>query len=216
MKIVALDLSTNTGVAVLNNGKVVSFETVRRKIEHYVHEIRTYEDYPPEYPFNFLDAANDLAEKLMAIVATHKPDLVVIEEVNKARARFSQKALEYIHFAVITKLRADGIKPKFLTQRCWRDKVGAYASKEDKYLNAKIGREKRKTGKKQAKIDGKVVGRRTTKHFSVREANRIFGLELILKDNDAADALCLAAAAEMIYGATTRQSPAIMAGSSED
>lgn len=38
---------------------------------------------------------------------------------------------------------------------------------------------------------GLVKGRLTAKHLSVRMANKIFDLELILKDNDIADSILL-------------------------
>lgn len=200
MKILSLDLSTSTGYAILENSKLLDYGIITRKIPEFKMNIVKYTDYPESYPNNFIKTAILVASDCMKLLKEHKPDLVVIEETNLSRQRFSQKALEFIHFSVCTTLMKHKQEFKYLTQTCWRQAVGAYATAEDKKMSAKASRYRKKNNVKIAVIDGKIYGKKTSKHHSVRVANELFGLDLILKDNDIADAINLAVAGERIYG----------------
>lgn len=220
MKVLALDLSTSTGFAFFEGGRFIEAGTIVYPCENYKGEIRTFKDYPKEYPNNFIECAEGMAEGIGEVLDRYQPDVVVIEEINLARQRLSNKLLDFIHFATIKKLNEKGLRIQFLTTRCWRMATGCYASAEDKKMNSKISRMKTtrkkelekllKDGiiseaefKKQSiqpvKIDGKVIGRKQFKHFAVKLASEIVGKELSLNLNDAADAILLAKAYILLH-----------------
>ena len=205
-KLLSLDLSTSTGWALFDGRwKLETFGIFIEKPKSYKAEIKTYLDYPMAYPNNFIDCATRVASQVDDLIEKHKPDAIVIEETNRGRQRFSQKLLEFIHFTTIGVLTKREIKPLYLTQKCWRDSVGAYATKEEKSWNAKVGRLKKKAraeGKvnavgalKPVKIDGEIAMRKSTKHFSLRVVKELYGIELGIKENDQADAILLGTAA---------------------
>jgi hypothetical protein len=208
MRILSLDLSTHTGWCVIEeDGSIPNYGLINIKVKDYKAEIKTWKDYPPSYPINFINAADEMAMKVMELYHKFKPDYVVYEEINIARQRLSNKLLDFIHYAVIKAL-LPFLHPSALTSKCWRDLTGCYATKEDKKLNSKISKLKSKRkkdlveanvgeqllineSKKAIKIDGKVVGRVTKKHMSVRLVNELLGTSFKLNDNDITDAILL-------------------------
>jgi len=67
---------------------------------------------------------------------------------------------------------------KYVDPSHWRKIVGLKLTDEDKKHNKMVSK-------------GLVKGRITPKHLSVRIANSLFALELILKNNDVADSILL-------------------------
>lgn len=201
MRILSLDLSTNTGYAILENGRLVDYGTITRKVPNFKMDITVYTDYPDNYHMSLINTSILLASDIMKMVSNHRPDLIVIEETNisKFSQRFSQKLIEFFHFSVCTMLHKHRVPFRYLTQRDWRKAVNAYSTKEDKLLSSRAQRIKKKTGGKVAVIDGKIVGKKTSKHHSVRVVNERFDLKLKLKDNDMADAINLALAGEILF-----------------
>lgn len=154
-------------------------------------------DYGP-YPWNFYTVSQTLAQEMYSLVKKHKPDVVVIEETNLGRNRMSQRQLEWIHCCVMTAL-VDEVKLPvvYLSSSAWRQALGLVLTKEDKKNNAKLSKAKKlaATGgssiheaKKKVGVKGKV----NHKHLSVRYVNEHFGLNLKMKENDIADAICVA------------------------
>jgi hypothetical protein len=188
--IVALDLSTKPGWArfLVKDGEVqkLQFDTIfpKKEIKDYGH-----------YPFNYVDFARELASHLVSdinLIHINHPEVeVVIEETTAGKNNYSQKILEFIHYAVLTGLQFKKIPAFYIRTGTWRAKVGANLNDEEKKLNAKIRRIKNKTGEKLAKIDGKVVGKRTKKHASLRCFKEHFGYELPLNMNDACEAVLI-------------------------
>lgn len=219
MKILALDLSTSTGWALFNKLTPISWGTLnKRSPANYKADIKSYEDYPEEYPKNFIDAARAIAQDCARLANEHNPDTIIIEEINQARSRLSQKILGFIHFAVCEELGNYDIK--YLTSTCWRKLTDCYATKEDRNLNARISRHKKKRkeklkkqltngeisdkdfkqkSKQPIKLDGKIVGSRNFKHHALRKVEDLLGIELKMKENDAADALLLGYAGYLAY-----------------
>jgi len=137
-----------------------------------------------------LSATRTIAQMAIEVVDREKPDLVVIEETNGSRSRYTQKILEWIHMEVCSLLLRRGLAPRYINTGDWRRVVGARLTKEDKKLNAKVRKLKAagdKAGLKALGVRGK-VGK---KHVAVRYVNNQFGLNLKMKDNDQADAICL-------------------------
>lgn len=186
MKVLALDISTKTGWAVFEESKPVSWGTLLPD--------KGIKDFG-KYPFNYVYFAHYLADRIeeFLVRANGYPNLeIVIEETNTSRQNYSQKILEYIHFSLINRLGKMGaVHVYYIRTGEWRKATETRLSKEEKSLNAKIARIKKKTGKKLAKIDGKVVGRKGRKHVALRVVRETFGIELKRKDEDAADALLL-------------------------
>lgn len=186
MKVLALDISTKTGWAVFEDRKPVSWGTLLPD--------KGVKDFG-RYPFNYVYFAHYLADRIeeQLVRANGYPNLtIVIEETNTSRQNYSQKIIEYIHFSLINRLGKMGaLHVYYIRTGEWRKATETRLSKEEKSLNAKIARIKKKTGKKLAKIEGKVVGRKGRKHVALRVVHETFGIELKRKDEDAADALLL-------------------------
>lgn len=188
--IVSLDLSTKPGWARfhLKEGEIqtMQFDTIfpKKLIKDYGH-----------YPFNYLDFARELGSKLVydiSLIHINHPEVeVVIEETTTSKNNYSQKILEFIHYAVLTGLQAHKIPVVYVRTGVWRGITGANLNADEKKLNAQIYRIKKKTGDKLAKIDGKVVGRRTRKHAALRCFKNLFGYELPLSMNDACEAVLI-------------------------
>jgi len=188
MRVLALDLSTYTGYAVLDTTKST----------YYLHTYGTVSspsniDGFGKYPYSYVNMAEYIGTALKGVISDFEPDRIVIEETNKSRARYSQKILEYIHYAVLRYIRelhyADNVV--YINTSVWRKKLDVYLSKEDKKNNTKVSVAKRKNqSKKELGLKGKI----TKKHVAIRVVNERFGLSLIRKDEDIADAICLGAA----------------------
>jgi hypothetical protein len=192
MKILSLDLSSSTGFAVLDSeapAKPVEFGIV--KLE------KTAKEYAP-HPWGYLLAAQDMTGRLLDIIERVNPDKIVVEEVNSARARFSQKYLDYIHCILLMSMPSNmRDRVVFINTSDWRRTMGVQMTKEDKNQNARLSRNKRNAALHGTKLDKKVLGIRgkiTIKHVAIRRANEVFSLSLIAKDDDIADALLLNAA----------------------
>ena len=127
MKILALDLSTKTGWSYLLDGKIISYGLVVSKIEG--------DETSSNYPQNYIDMAKHLANQLKDIYYRIEPDFVVIEETNKGKNRFSQKCLEFIHYAVNDVLK---IKVHYVDTSEWRHLLDISLSKDDRSANKEV------------------------------------------------------------------------------
>lgn len=187
--VLALDVSTKTGWALFEDGKPKSWGTLFPD--------KTVKDFG-QYPINFVRLCQYLANRLIQdivipVIQSYGVTQVevVIEETNSSKQNYSQKILEFLHFCIIESLYDLGLNPKYIRTGEWRKYTDSKMSKEEKALNAKIAKIKRQTGKKLAKIDGKVVGKKGRKHVALRRTEELLGIELMRKDEDAADALLL-------------------------
>lgn len=186
MRVLALDVSSKTGFATYDEGRPVEWGTLFPD--------KTTKDFG-EYPANFVEWAIYTVDRLMTEVVQKywtSETTIVIEETNgNSKNCYSQKSLEYLHFWLNKRLKEIGAKVVYVRSGEWRKFVEAKLSKEEKSLNAKISRIKMQTGKKLAKIDGKVVGRKGRKHVAIRRVEEEFGIELARKQEDVGDALLL-------------------------
>lgn len=188
-RILAIDMSTKTGYAVLDiedgDFTLVAADTLPKESE-------------PEgdYPINYLDWSYKSFNHIEKIIEQYKPDEFVIEETAKgSKNNMSQKIVEFLHFELALYFRdTDNNKsPRryYLTEE-WRRIVGCLMNKEEKKQNAEVRKQRKKGIKVCKNKDGKRIGIVTKKHVNVRRANEVYDLELILKDEDRADALLLA------------------------
>jgi hypothetical protein len=212
--VVGLDLSTHTGYAVL------SFQDGRVSSQNYgtfelPHPLKSYQEAPP---WDFVAAVKDMATQAVDLVGQaaglHSRLHIIIEEVNLGRDRLVQKYLSSLHFAVLVGLRALA-RPDELTtcidsngKSGWRTILGLKLSKEQAKAN-KMLRLAKKLGqplelglKKRLGVKGLTK----QKHLAIEYVNtRPYGLvlqrDLIQKDNNEADAICLALARALQIGA---------------
>lgn len=189
-RVLALDMSSKTGYAVIDikgdEFELISADTLEKISE-------------PEgrYPENYLDWSGQCIAPIIDLIHKYEPDELVIEETAKgSKNNMSQKIVEFIHYEMALCFAPGGISqdtPRryFLTEE-WRRIVGCRMNDKEKKQNAEV-RKQRKKGIKVCKDpDGKRIGLVGKKHVNVRRANEVYGLELILKDEDRADALLLA------------------------
>lgn len=184
--ILALDLSSKPGIAFFLDGKLKRCETIF--LNHRAADFGAY-------PFSYVKYAELIADKIIIVadlLYTNHPDMeVVIEETTAGRNNYSQKLLEFVHFCVLKELRELKVPISYVRTGVWRKAVGGNLNPDEKKLNVKVRAIKKQTNKKLAKIDGKVVGKVTRKHSSLRCFKEHFGIEKQLKDNDAVEAALL-------------------------
>lgn len=188
-RILALDMSTKTGWAVVDveGGKftLIDCGTLTKEAEP-----------KGRYPVNYLDWSGKCFDHIEEVVEQFKPDEYVIEETAKgSKNNMSQKIVEFVHYELALFFRdVDGDKsPRtyYLTEE-WRRIVGCVMNDQEKKQNAEVRKQRKKKIKVCKDVDGKRIGLIGKKHVNVRRANEVYGLDLILKDEDRADALLLA------------------------
>jgi hypothetical protein len=192
-KVLALDVSKRCpGWAWFVEGKLLKYGSFPNE--------KRIAEYGP-YPWNYLAAASETAERLLELVVDLAPDVVVIEETNGSKSRYTQKTLEFIHALLLQLLEVWAItgsgKVVYLNTSDWRKALKVQLSSEDKKQNAKLSKAKRQAAASGQKLDRKALGIRgkvNKKHLAVRVANERFGLSLKQKHNDIADALLLGVA----------------------
>lgn len=188
-RILALDMSTKTGWAVVDikNGEfeLIDCGTLPKESE-------------PEgdYPINYLEWSSKCFKHIEKIINKFKPDEFAIEETAKgSKNNMSQKIVEFIHFELALWFRDvdNNKRPRtyFLTEE-WRRICKCVMSKNEKKQNAEVRKQRKKNIKVCKDKNGKRIGIIGKKHVNVRRANEVYGLGLILKDEDRADALLLA------------------------
>lgn len=205
MTILSLDVSTSAGFALLRGPAepdalptIVSSGLIKNPNKVSEHG---------EYPWSYKHAADWLADALeslyIAINPVNRIDLVVIEETNGSKSRYTQKILEFIHKAVLDRFHKRGVKVVYIDTREWRSVLGCVLSKDQKKTNARLSKAKREAEAMGLKVDKKdlgIKGKVTKKHVAINWANENFKLSLKAKDDDIADALCLGTA--YLRGAT--------------
>jgi hypothetical protein len=189
-KVMALDLSSSCiGYAVLDDKQIASYGSV-------THDKKSILDYG-DYPFCYLTALEAMANKIDLVIGVERPGMIVIEETNKSRARYSQKALEMLHLLVLQRLQVRGFTSqnvKYIDTSSWRKTLGIILSKEQKRQNSRLSRAKSKAKQHGFKLDKKalgIAGRINKKHVAVKYVNEHYGFGFKMKDNDIADAICL-------------------------
>lgn len=188
MRILCLDLSTHCGYAVLTNDSKV--ELGEYGTLHY--EGPSTRSMPDKYPWSYLQVVTSHIRNILDLVSRIKPELIVIEETNKGKNRYSQKLLEFLHHELLQGLTA--YKVVYLDTSHWRSILGIWMTKEQKRDNAKLSKATREAKLKGLKPDKKALGIKgkiNKKHIAINHANATFSLTLKVKDNDAADAICL-------------------------
>lgn len=189
MKILGLDLSSSSGYAIIDeNGLLLDKGLLTAD------KIQTAKSVTEEY--SFILGARNIAKKVRnVILKAGTVDYVIVEQTNLGKNRSSQKYLEFIHFAVLCELEDLGLEYK--TYYCdtskWRSGLEIKLSKEQRAHNKDLSEKKKKAKEKGDIVKvGSGSGKITWKHLSVNWVNSMFSLGFKIKDNDIADAICLA------------------------
>jgi len=195
-RVLSLDISTKTGFALV----VSSEDSI---VPESYGQIPKVEMPEGPYPVAFVDWAQTCYSQIKNLVDNLSPDILVIEETaSNSKTSHSQKILEFIHFLVAKLIKDTKIRNVYLMTGEWRSIIGAKMTKEESLHNKAIKKYKEKNKTKIAYNEaGKRVGKITKKHVAIRVANETFGqyfkAPLRKKDEDLADALCLALAYHM-------------------
>lgn len=138
MIVVALDLSTRTGWAVLKDGKLVKYGLI-------VTEVKSF---PIPYPSNLCAAAQSISHDIARVIGeylriaqeTKERFEVAIEDTNLGAnsQRYAQKILEFIHCTVISRCLEMKVIPSFVNSHAWRSATGVSMSDQDKQKNNSI------------------------------------------------------------------------------
>ena len=185
----ALDVSTKTGWSVLEQNTETKEITLKEYgVEKLPLSVKEY----GVYPWNYLNASRALGEQLLNLIIKTNPDVIVIEEINKGKNRFSQKLLDFLHNQLLVSLdkyRQDRLVPPvfYINSSEWRKKLKLSLSKSDKENNKLV---KKATACNVKKSELGVKGKIGKKHLSVRYVNQRWGLNLKIGENDIADSLC--------------------------
>jgi Holliday junction resolvasome RuvABC endonuclease subunit len=187
MKIIGLDISSScTGFSVIestdNKINLLQYGKIKSPIT-----AKEYLQTQLSYPHGLVDFAQQRIENILKVVYEYQPDLIVVEETNLGRNRYSQKILEFLHCLFIQQIDLK-YKIIYVSSSIWRNVLEIKMSKEDKKNNQKIN--------KGIKIEGQ-RGKINKKHLSVRWCNQRFGLQFKLCDNDIADSIALAVAGSL-------------------
>lgn len=170
-----LDLSTKPGYALIEDGvKLIKYGTMfdlQRKLE----------PNGLDADYDLMDRSLEVAREVVAFVRQHQVDLISIEQSNQGFGLVSMKSQEFIHFAVLQELRNAGYQDKvaYILSPTWQSLTFGKMTKEQKAHN-------------KAVREGTARGKITKKHQAVQWANKTFGLSLLMKDEDTADAIGIA------------------------
>lgn len=199
-RILALDLSSRTGWAFYENRVLKEWGILEAD-----GSVLKAMDPNVKYPWSLMAAVLGMKEKVRRLVEKYGPDIVLIEETNIAKARYSQKFLEWLHFNVVAYLHVMGTQcgwPKsenviYISTMDWRKTLDIKMTKADSKQNRKVNEIKNDTAlskelkaklMKQLGVRGKI----NKKHLSCRYVEDTYKMKLkVSTENDIADAICI-------------------------
>lgn len=198
VRVLALDISTNAGWALLEGARPFCDSNDIRVLDYgNIVEPKSIHEHG-RYPYNYHKVSDLMAERFYdKWVKLGRPEVIVIEEINLGKNRLSQRALDWIHKATVTKFADEPVQIYYINSSEWRKTLGVRLSKEQKKSNAKLSKAKRLAAERGERLDKKALGisgKFTIKHASVQWVAENLGLNFKLKDNDICDAICVAAA----------------------
>lgn len=194
MRLLAIDYSTHAGWAFFEQA-----EGDPPRLQHYgtLHAGCTLKSIGYEYPWNYIHLADHQAVQVASeLIEKFNPHVIAIEETNGSRSRYTQKLLEYLHYALLDQIKHQfpTVKVVYINTNDWRSNLGIWLTKEQKKNNAKLSKAKREAKLSGKKIDKKklgIAGKITKKHAAIAYVNDRFGFNLKVKDNDAAEAIAV-------------------------
>lgn len=173
MKVLGLDISSNTGWCILEDRKLLEYGLIEYSIKS------------KDFPWGILQAAEENSELILEKIKSLTIDKIVIERTNLGRARDSQAFLEATHAYLMSKIKKLDFHDRiqYIDSSEWRKKMNLRLTDTDKKHNKEI-----KKGIKILPVKGKI----SKKHLSVRMVNELYNLSFKLKHNDIADSILLA------------------------
>lgn len=197
MKVLALDISTKAGWALLETSEGALPKLISHGI---VQKDKTALEYGP-YPEGYVTATAVMAQKLKDLIIAHKPDRVVIEETNQTKSRYVQKMLEWIHLHLLTYWwnQGNAVWPAYISTGTWKSTLGLKKPPAAKANDALLrqARARVATGVctlNEAKKQLGIRGKWNKKMLAVNWVNENYGLKMKLVNNDEAEAICLGVA----------------------
>jgi Holliday junction resolvasome RuvABC endonuclease subunit len=193
-RILSLDISSKTGWALVISSPSGMI------LENYGVVPQTHEPKDRPYPMSFVSWAYQCYSKIVELVDLYHPDVLVIEETAaNSKSSHSQKILEWIHMLVAKLIGDTGIEYAYLQTGVWRKLINCKMTKNELQHNKEVKKYKLSNKTKIAYDQaGKRIGKITKKHVAIRRANELFSdflkEPLRCKNEDEADAMCLAAA----------------------
>lgn len=190
MKLLTLDLSTTcTGYAIFENKELTDYGIIKPNRKGLT---------KVKYPWKQLTVMRDLSESIVDLLWKERPDVVLIEEINKHKSRLSGKTLDGFHYILlhyIDLLMQPLDKPETIFKDTdgtsgWRTRLDLKLTEMDKKEN----KVRRTSNKMQLKGSHKIpiINK---KHLACRFVNNEFGLgldcDLKTTDGDMADAIGL-------------------------
>jgi hypothetical protein len=177
VKVLGLDLSSKPGYALLDEGKLTHLGTLFKLKDTVSNSVES--EHLPD--FHLMAVAECVGLAVRQLLLEWQPDLVFIEQSNQGSGMSSMKGQEFIHFAVLQQIKANGygLRVNYVYSSSWRSACGLKMTKEQRAHNKLV-----KAGAARGKI--------RPKHLAVQWANQTFGLSLLMKDEDAADAIGIA------------------------
>lgn len=188
--LLTLDLSTAiTGYACfdIESKKLTTFGMLKPEVKG-IHKMK--------YPEAAYYKIKSMSEKVRDLVLEKKPDVIVVEEINRGINRIGQKSLDALHFFVIDYLVA--IDPSWAKKivyldsngkKGWRGMLGLKLSAADKEHNkmARTNNKKKTKVKEIPVIDWKVLAERyVNPRYDLK-----FDVNENAGDNDMCDAVAL-------------------------
>lgn len=181
MKLLTLDLSTTcTGYAVFVDKELMDYGIIKPNRKGLTKVV---------YPWKQLTVMRDLAESIVDLLWKERPDVVLIEEINKHKSRLSGKTLDGFHYILlhyIDLLTQPMGRPEIIFMDSdgkvgWRSLLGLRLSDSDKKEN----KVRRASNKMQLKGSHKlpIISK---KHLAQRFVNTHYNLHFDL-DNDSSE-----------------------------
>jgi hypothetical protein len=191
MNVLAIDLSSSPGLAIVSCGSPGHFVL-------HEHQNKKFKVMAGSYPYDWIAAVDGIVRYVTDFVnqmsKKHTIDVIVIEQTNLGKQRFTQQVLEWLHISLLRELKStehDRLV-KYVSTSEWRKRLDLRLSKDEKKQNKAL---KNAEDKKAFKEQQGIAGKKTQKHLSVDYVNKTFGQAFLMKDNDICDAICMACAA---------------------
>lgn len=204
MILLALDLSIRTGGAVFDTASpellIDAFDFDKKKqsplslniiekdmsLKRRRRAVATKYD-PSNHPEDFALFVRAYTSNIMDKILEIKPDAIVLEQTNKGRDRWRQKLLEWLHYELFIKCEKLGFKLEYIDTIEWHRILGLKLSKEDRKHNKIIRKHNREKKEGEESMRGLI----DDKDLSIAFIQKHFGLDLLKKQNDIADGICL-------------------------
>jgi hypothetical protein len=179
-KLIVLDLARTTGIAVFEDDFLSQWGTARGRTSDSL-KISNKGEITGNHPWDMIELVNNCVLEIMEEIINVDPDEILIEQTNLGRNRFSQKFLEWLHYALLNKIKEifdETVPVYYIDTSEWRRLLKISLSSEDKRHNKLV---------RLKKANGKI----TIKDKTIDYVNKVEDMNFTSKDDDIADAICM-------------------------